>query len=63
MQCRLFAATTVRRGEDVSFNSIMKKCNLADPALVLLGEIVRAGNSHRANLHPAEEDLGSVVGG
>lgn len=43
MQSRLFAATTVHRGEDVSFNSIMKKCNLADPALVLLGEIVRAG--------------------
>jgi len=48
MQCPLFAATTVHHGEDVSFNSIMEKCNLADPALVLLGEIVRAGNSHPA---------------
>ena len=62
MQCRLFAATTVHHGEDVSFNSIMEKCNLADPALVLLGEIVRAGNSHR-HLHPAEEDLRSAAGG
>ena len=62
MQCRLFAATTVHHGEDVSFNSIMEKCNLADPALVLLGEIVRAGNSHRHS-HPAQEDLRSVAGG
>ena len=29
-------------GEDVSFNSILKKYRLTDPALVLLGEIVRA---------------------
>src|ERR1044071_8602261 len=29
-------------GEDVSFNSILKKYNLTDPALVLLGEIVRS---------------------
>jgi hypothetical protein len=29
-------------GEDVSFNSILKKYDLIDPALVLLGEIVRA---------------------
>jgi hypothetical protein len=63
MQCRLFAATTVHHGEDVSFNSIMEKCNLASLALVLLGEIVRAGNSHPANLHPAEEDLRSVADG
>jgi len=61
MQCRLFAATTVHHGEDVSFNSIMEKCNLADPAL-LLGEIVCVSNSHPANLHPAEEDLRSVAG-
>ena len=27
-------------GEDVSFNSILEKYNLSDPALVLLGEIV-----------------------
>ena len=29
-------------GDDVSFNSILKKYKLTDPALVLLGEIVRA---------------------
>jgi hypothetical protein len=32
----------------------MEKCDLASLALVLLGEIVRAGNSHPANLHSAE---------
>lgn len=29
-------------GEDVSFNSVLKKYELTDPALVMLGEIVRA---------------------
>ena len=33
-------------GEDVSFNSILKKYNLTDPALVLLGELVRAADCH-----------------
>ena len=28
-------------GEDVSFNSILKKYNLSDPALVLLGDLMR----------------------
>jgi hypothetical protein len=28
-------------GEDVSFSSILKKYNLTDPALILLGEILR----------------------
>src|SRR5262249_52394876 len=32
-------------GEDVSFNSFLKKYRLTDPALVLLGEIVRAADS------------------
>ena len=32
-------------GEDVSFNSILKKYNLDDPALQLLGEIVRAADT------------------
>jgi len=44
-------------GEDVSFNSILKKYNLTDPALVLLGEIVRAADSHPRNPHPAGEGL------
>ena len=33
-------------GDDVSFNSILKKYKLTEPALVLLGEIVRAADSH-----------------
>jgi hypothetical protein len=44
-------------GEDVSFNSILKKYNLTDPALMLLGEIVRAADSHPSNPHPAGEGL------
>lgn len=44
-------------GEDVSFNSILKKFRLADPALTLLGEIVRAADSHPAQPHPAGEGL------
>jgi hypothetical protein len=44
-------------GEDVSFNSILKKYGIDDPALCLLGEIVRAADSHPANPHPAGEGL------
>src|SRR6202011_383013 len=44
-------------GEDVSFNSILKKYRLSDPALVLLGEIVRAAHSHPTKPHPAGEGL------
>src|SRR5580700_10180491 len=44
-------------GEDVSFNSILKKRNLTDPALQLLGEIVRAADSHPSSPHPAGEGL------
>jgi len=36
-------------GEDVSFNSILKKYKLSDPALALLGEIVRAADSRPTN--------------
>jgi len=50
-------------GEDVSFNSILKKYNLAEPALVLLGEIVRAADSHPSNPHPAGEGLRWVAFG
>ena len=50
-------------GEDVSFNSIMKKYELTDPGLVLLGEVVRAADSHPANPHPAGEGLRWVAGG
>jgi hypothetical protein len=50
-------------GEDVSFNSILKKYRLSDPALVLLGEIVRAADSRPGNPHPAGEGLGWIARG
>src|SRR5438445_1971944 len=50
-------------GEDVSFNSILKKYKLTDPALALLGEIVRAADSKPTNPHPAGEGLRWVAFG
>ena len=50
-------------GEDVSFNTILKKYNLTDPALGLLGEIVRAADSHPSRPHPAGEGLRWVAFG
>ncbi len=50
-------------GEDVSFDSILKKYKLADPALLLLAEIVRAADSHPAQPHLAGEGLRWVAFG
>jgi hypothetical protein len=50
-------------GEDVSFNSILKKYGLSDPALVLLGEIVRAADSRPKKPHPAGEGLRWIAHG
>jgi hypothetical protein len=50
-------------GEDVSFNSFLKKYQLADPALFLLGEIVRAADSQPSKPHPAGEGLRWVAFG
>lgn len=50
-------------GEDVSFNSLFTKYKLTDPALVLLGEIVRAADSHPSKPHPAGEGLRWVAPG
>ena len=50
-------------GEDVSFNSILKKYGLTDPALQVLGEIVRAADSRPSNPHPAGEGLRWVASG
>lgn len=50
-------------GEDVSFDSILKKFQLTDPALRLLAEIVRAADSHPQNPHPAGEGLRWVAHG
>ncbi len=51
------------RGEDVSFDSILKKYALTDPALRLLAEIVRAADSPPKNPHPAGEGLRWVAHG
>jgi hypothetical protein len=50
-------------GEDVSFNSILKKYDLSSPALLLLGEIVRAADSHPSRPHPAGEGLRWIASG
>ena len=50
-------------GEDVSFNSILKKYQLTDSALSLLGEIVRAADSNPPNPHPAGEGLRWIAAG
>ena len=50
-------------GEDVSFDSFLKKYQLTDPALRLLAEIVRAADSHPSNPHPAGEGLRWVAHG
>ena len=50
-------------GEDVSFDSILKKFCLADSALKLLAEIVRAADSHPTQPHPAGEGLRWVAFG
>lgn len=50
-------------GEDVSFDTLLKKHRLADPALVLLADIVRAADSHPTNPHPAGEGLRWIAQG
>jgi hypothetical protein len=50
-------------GEDVSFNSFLKKYRLTDRSLTLLGEIVRAADSHPSNPHPAGEGLRWIASG
>jgi len=48
---------------DVSFNSILKKYGLDDPALVLLGETVRSADSHPTSPHPAGQGLRWIAHG
>ncbi len=50
-------------GDDVSFDSILKRYTLADPALTLLAQIVRAADSHPVNPHPAGEGLHWIAHG
>ena len=51
------------RGEQVSFDAILKKYGLIDQALLLLAQIVRAADSHPTNPHPAGEGLRWVAHG
>jgi len=50
-------------GEDVSFNSFLKNYGLTDPALSLLGEIVRTADSYPSRPHPAGEGLRWIAHG
>jgi hypothetical protein len=50
-------------GEDVSFDSILKKYALEDPALKVMAEIVRAADSKPSNPHDAGEGLRWIAHG
>jgi hypothetical protein len=50
-------------GEDVSFDSILKKHSLQDLALPLMAAIVRAADSQPTNPHPAGEGLRWIAHG
>jgi len=50
-------------GEQVSFDAILTKYGLTDPALTLLAQIVRAADSHPSNPHPAGEGLRWIAHG
>jgi hypothetical protein len=50
-------------GEEVSFDSILKKYRLGDSALLLLAQIVRAADSHPSNPHSAGEGLRWIAHG
>lgn len=50
-------------GEDVSFDSILKKYGLNDAALVLLADIVRAADSKPSAPHAAGEGLRWIAHG
>ncbi len=50
-------------GDDVSFDSILNKYHLDDPALRLLAHIVRAADSNPQNPHPAGEGLRWIAHG
>jgi hypothetical protein len=51
------------KGEDVSFDSILNKYGLNDPALRLLADIVRAAGSYPTNPHAAGEGLRWIAHG
>ena len=49
--------------EEVSFDAILRKYGLTDPALALLAQIVRAADSHPSNPHLAGEGLRWIAHG
>ena len=51
------------KGDDVSFDSVLKKYGLRDPALRLIAEIIRAADSRPATPHPAGEGLRWIAHG
>ncbi len=51
------------RGAQITFEAILDDYGLNDPALRLLGEIVRAADSTPANPHPAGEGLKWIAHG
>jgi hypothetical protein len=53
----------LRRAELRAFDSILKKYDLTDPALTLLGEIVRAADSRLTEPHRAGEGLRWIAHG
>jgi len=50
-------------GGGVSFDAILDKYGLGNPALRLLADIVRAADSHPSNPHPAGEGLRWIAHG
>lgn len=51
------------RGEQVTFEVILDEYKVRNPALALLGEIVRAADSQPTNPHPAGEGLKWIAHG
>jgi hypothetical protein len=51
------------RGEQVTFEAILDDYNVRNPALSLLGEIVRAADSQPPHPHPAGEGLKWIAHG
>jgi hypothetical protein len=51
------------QGEEVSFDAILKRYELTNPALALLAEIVRSADSRSSNPHPAGEGLRWIAHG
>src|SRR5262245_55255014 len=50
-------------GEEVSFDAFVRKYRLAEPALQLLAEVVRAADGHPSQPHPAGEGLRWIATG